>query len=44
MTGMGAGLTWGSALMRWTQGLEAPPSKPATPGQRPHAETTEAQA
>ncbi|HZC76039.1 MAG TPA: beta-ketoacyl-ACP synthase III [Gaiellaceae bacterium] len=24
MTGMGAGLTWGSALMRWTQGLEAP--------------------
>jgi 3-oxoacyl-[acyl-carrier-protein] synthase III len=28
MTGMGAGLTWGSALMRWTQGLEAPPAKP----------------
>ena len=24
MTGMGAGLTWGSALMRWTQRLEAP--------------------
>jgi len=22
MTGMGAGLTWGSALMRWTQRLE----------------------
>jgi 3-oxoacyl-[acyl-carrier-protein] synthase-3 len=33
MTGMGAGLTWGSALMRWTQRLEAPPAKPATPGQ-----------
>src|SRR5881275_3629748 len=32
MTGMGAGLTWGSALMRWTQRLEAPPAKPATPG------------
>lgn len=24
MTGMGAGLTWGSALMRWTQPPEAP--------------------
>jgi 3-oxoacyl-[acyl-carrier-protein] synthase-3 len=23
MTGMGAGLTWGSALMRWTMGAEA---------------------
>jgi 3-oxoacyl-[acyl-carrier-protein] synthase-3 len=23
MTGMGAGLTWGSALMRWTEGREA---------------------
>ena len=33
MTGMGAGLTWGSALMRWTQRLEASPAKPATPGQ-----------
>src|SRR6201987_1111099 len=32
MTGMGAGLTWGSALLRWTQGLEAPPAEPATPG------------
>jgi 3-oxoacyl-[acyl-carrier-protein] synthase-3 len=39
MTGMGAGLTWGSALMRWTQGLEAPPAEPATPG-RPRAKTT----
>ena len=34
MTGMGAGLTWGSALMRWTQRLEASPAKPATPGQK----------
>jgi len=33
MTGMGAGLTWGSALMRWTQRLEAPPAEPATPSQ-----------
>jgi 3-oxoacyl-[acyl-carrier-protein] synthase III len=33
MTGMGAGLTWGSALMRWTQRQEAPPAKPATPSQ-----------
>jgi len=33
MTGMGAGLTWGSALMRWTMGLEAPSAEPATPGQ-----------
>jgi 3-oxoacyl-[acyl-carrier-protein] synthase-3 len=39
MTGMGAGLTWGSALMRWTQGLEAPPAEPATPG-RPRAKTS----
>jgi 3-oxoacyl-[acyl-carrier-protein] synthase III len=29
MTGMGAGLTWGSALLRWTARLEAPPA----PGQ-----------
>jgi 3-oxoacyl-[acyl-carrier-protein] synthase-3 len=29
MTGMGAGLTWGSALMRWTHQLEAPPVEPA---------------
>jgi 3-oxoacyl-[acyl-carrier-protein] synthase III len=34
MTGMGAGLTWGSALMRWTQELEAPPAKPATPSKQ----------
>jgi 3-oxoacyl-[acyl-carrier-protein] synthase-3 len=26
MTGMGAGLTWGSALMRWTQRLEGSPA------------------
>jgi 3-oxoacyl-[acyl-carrier-protein] synthase-3 len=26
MTGMGAGLTWGSALMRWTQSLEGSPA------------------
>jgi 3-oxoacyl-[acyl-carrier-protein] synthase III len=29
MTGMGAGLTWGSAVMRWTQGLDAPPEAAA---------------
>jgi hypothetical protein len=34
MTGMGAGLTWGSALLRWTTRLEAPPAKPASPGQK----------
>src|SRR5437763_6326458 len=34
MTGMGAGLTWGSALMRWTQRLEASPAEQATPGQK----------
>ena len=39
MTGMGAGLTWGSALMRWTQRLEAPPAEPAPPGQA-RAKTT----
>ena len=32
MTGMGAGLTWGSALMRWTARLDAPRAKPAAPG------------
>jgi 3-oxoacyl-[acyl-carrier-protein] synthase III len=32
MTGMGAGLTWGSALMRWTQGLEGRPQATPTGG------------
>jgi 3-oxoacyl-[acyl-carrier-protein] synthase III len=34
MTGMGAGLTWGSALMRWTRRLEATPAEPASPGRQ----------
>jgi 3-oxoacyl-[acyl-carrier-protein] synthase III len=33
MTGMGAGLTWGSALLRWTKRPEAPLAEPAAPGQ-----------
>jgi 3-oxoacyl-[acyl-carrier-protein] synthase-3 len=42
MTGMGAGLTWGSALMRWTQRLEAPPAEPAAPGEKTRPSETAA--
>ncbi|HEY2310988.1 MAG TPA: beta-ketoacyl-ACP synthase III [Gaiellaceae bacterium] len=42
MTGMGAGLTWGSALMRWTRRLEAPPAEPAAPGEKTRPSETAA--